>query len=211
MNILLHICCAPCAIYPFEALKKAGHQVAGYFYNPNIHPYSEYLKRKAEVEKFTMESGINTVFADYELEHYFQYIVYNEAASTTKEIRCPACWWMRLEKVAAFAKKNGFEAFTTTLLGSPYQDQDIIKGIGSDIAKRLGLIFYFEDFRKGFKAAHDFAKSKGMYCQNYCGCLFSEKERIDEKAEKKAAKNDKSGQVLTLSVKGSKKKIICSM
>lgn len=211
MKILLHICCAPCAIYPVEALKKSGHQITGYFYNPNIHPYSEHLKRKAEVEKFAQESGVNVVFADYELEHYFQYIVYNEATPTAKDSRCPACWWMRLEKAAAFAKGNGFEAVTTTLLGSPYQDQDIIKDIGTDIAKRFGLTFYFEDFRKGFRAAHDLAKSKGMYLQNYCGCVFSEKERIEEKAAKKSGKSGKGAPALTLSVKGSKKKIICSM
>lgn len=211
MNILLHICCAGCAIHPVEALRKAGHQIAGYFYNPNIHPYSEYLRRKEGVEKFAKESGLNVIFADYELEHYFQYIVYNESAATARDIRCPACWWMRLEKVAAFAKENGFEAFTTTLLGSPYQDQDVIKDIGTDIAKRFGLIFYFEDFRKGFKAAHELAKSKGMYLQNYCGCVFSEKERIEEKTNKKSEKSKKVGRTVTLSVKGSKKNIICSM
>jgi epoxyqueuosine reductase len=211
VNILLHICCAPCAIYPVEALRKAGHQVAGYFYNPNIHPYSEYLKRRSEVEKLAKESDLRVVFADYDLEHYFQYIVYNESATTAKNIRCPACWWMRLEKTAAFAKENGFEAFTTTLLGSPYQDQGIIKDIGTDIAKKFGLIFYFEDFRKGFKVAHDLAKSKGMYLQNYCGCIFSEKERIEAKAEKKSEKSKKGGQAVILSVRGSKKKIICSL
>ncbi len=211
MNILLHICCAPCAIYPIETLKKAGHQIAGYFYNPNIHPYSEYIKRKLELEKFAKESVVNVIFADYDLENYFQYIVYNEAAATAKETRCPACWWMRLEKAAAFAKENGFEAFTTTLLGSPYQDQDVIKDIGTDIAKRFGLTFYFEDFRKGFKAARDLAKSKGMYLQNYCGCVFSEKERIEAKALEKSGKSEKGGKAVTLSVKGSKKKIICSM
>jgi hypothetical protein len=214
VNILLHICCAPCAIYPVEALKKAGGpsaQIAGYFYNPNIHPYSEFLKRGSEVEKFAKESGLKVIFGDYELEHYFQYIDCNESAAAARDIRCPACWWMRLEKTAAFAKENGFEAFTTTLLGSPYQDQNIIKEIGADIAKKSGLIFYFEDFRKGFKDAQDLARSKGMYLQNYCGCLFSEKERIEEKAAKKSAKSGSGGQPVILSVKGSKKKIICSM
>jgi predicted adenine nucleotide alpha hydrolase (AANH) superfamily ATPase len=211
MNVLLHICCAGCAIYPLEALRKAGHRVAGYFYNPNIHPYSEYLKRKATVEKFAGESGLNVIFADYEIEHFFQYIVYNESSQTARDIRCPACWWLRLEKAAAFAKENGFEAFTTTLLGSPYQDQGVIKDIGADIARRFGLIFYFEDFREGFKAAQDLARSKGMYLQNYCGCVFSEKERIEEKAAKKSEKSGKGPKTVTLSVKGSKKNIICSM
>jgi predicted adenine nucleotide alpha hydrolase (AANH) superfamily ATPase len=114
---------------------------------------------------------------------------------------------MRLEKTASFAKENGFEAFTTTLLGSPYQDQETIKGIGEDIAARSGLKFHFEDFRKGFSQAHQLAKSKGIYCQKYCGCVFSEKESL-ERGEKK---DEKPGRTVTLSVKGSKKKIECSM
>ena len=173
MNVLLHICCAPCAIFPFEELAREGHRVAGFFYNPNIHPYSEYLKRKSEVEGFSKESGLDTCYADYDIENYFRQTAYNEAP----EKRCPACWRMRLEKTATFAGENGFDAFTTTLLGSPYQDQAAIKNIGEGIAKRTGRRFHYEDFRPGFKKAHERAKSKGMYCQKYCGCVFSERER----------------------------------
>jgi predicted adenine nucleotide alpha hydrolase (AANH) superfamily ATPase len=179
MNILLHICCAPCAIYPVEKLKKEAHQVAGFFYNPNIHPYSEYLRRKAEVEKYAKEAGLNVMYYDYDIEDYLQHIVYNEDLKK----RCPVCWWLRMETAAVFAQDNGFEAFTTTLLGSPYQDQDTIKKLSEDVAKKLGLKFYFEDFRIGFKEAHDKARSKGMYCQNYCGCVFSEKEKLEKKGQ----------------------------
>ena len=179
MNILLHICCAPCAIYPVEDLGKEGHQVAGFFYNPNIHPYSEYLRRKAEVEKYAKEAGLNVIYSDYDIEDYLQHIVYNEDLKK----RCSVCWWLRMEKAAVFAKDNGFEAFTTTLLGSPYQDQGTIKKLGEDVAKKLGLKFYFKDFRIGFKEAHDKARSKGMYCQNYCGCVFSEKEKLEKKGQ----------------------------
>ena len=177
MNVLLHICCAPCAIYPAEEFRKKGHRFAGFFYNPNIHPYSEYLKRKAEVEKYSKDAGFNTVYPEYDIEKYFQHTAYNE----DPENRCPICWWIRLDKTARFAKENGFEAFTTTLLGSPYQDQDTIKKIGEDVAKKYGLQFYFEDFRVGFKDAHNTAKAKGIYCQNYCGCVFSEKERLEKR------------------------------
>lgn len=181
MNVLLHICCAPCAISALEEIKKEGHRVAGFFYNPNIHPYSEYLKRKGEVEKYSKEAGLNVIYSDYDIEAYFQHIVYNEALKS----RCPVCWWLRLAKTAKFAKENGFDAFTTTLLASPYQDQDVIKNISSDIAKSSGLEFYYRDFRPRFKEAHQTAKSKGIYCQNYCGCVFSEKERIEKKAKDK--------------------------
>lgn len=111
------------------------------------------------------------------MEKYFQYIVHNEAIQD----RCPICWWIRLEKTAKYAKENGFDAFTTTLLVSPYQDQEIIKNIGGEVAKHAGIKFHFEDFRAGFRDSHNKARAQGMYCQNYCGCLFSEKERIEKK------------------------------
>lgn len=180
MNVLLHICCAPCAIYPVEEIRREGHNLGGFFYNPNIHPYSEYLKRKGALEKYSKEAGLTVTYSEYDLKRYFQNIAYNEAVKN----RCPVCWWLRLEKSAKFAKDSGFDAFTTTLLGSPYQDQDTVKRIGEDIAKRLGFKFYHRDFRAGFKSAHEMARSKGMYCQNYCGCLFSEKERIEKKGHK---------------------------
>lgn len=179
MNILLHICCAPCAIFPIEELKREGHRIAGFFYNPNIHPYSEYLKRKKAVEGYAKEAGINIIYGDYDIERYFQYTIYDEGPVN----RCPKCWWLRLEKTAKFAKENGFDAFTTTLLGSPYQDQGIISSIGTDIAKAAGVGFYLKDFKAGFKAAHDTAKAKGIYCQNYCGCVFSEKEKLEKKGK----------------------------
>ncbi|MDD5136199.1 MAG: epoxyqueuosine reductase QueH, partial [Candidatus Omnitrophica bacterium] len=102
MNILLHICCAPCSIYPVEELKRKGHKFAGFFYNPNIHLYSEYLKRKAEVEKHSKEEGYNVIYPEYEVEKYFQYIADNETFGK----RCAVCWWLRLEKAVRFAIEN---------------------------------------------------------------------------------------------------------
>ncbi len=179
MNILLHICCAPCLIYPVKELKAKGHRIAGYFYNPNIHPYSEYLKRMAEVDSYSAEVGLNVIKDECDIGRFFQFIAHNE----DRKNRCPICWWIRLERAAKFAKENGFEAFTTTLLGSPYQDHDTIKEIGAEIAGKSGLNFYYEDFRAGFKEAQEAAKAKGMYRQNYCGCVFSEKEKLEKKKE----------------------------
>ena len=176
MNILLHICCAPCAIYPIEELRRGGHNIAGFFYNPNIQPYSEYLKRKSAVEKYAKEIGINVIYSDYDIEKFFQLTVYSEDAPN----RCPVCWWMRLEKTAKYAKDNGFDAFTTTLIGSPYQDQVVIHSIADEVARNAGIKFYSADFNKGFKEAHSEARAKGIYCQNYCGCVYSEKEKIEK-------------------------------
>ena len=177
MNILLHICCAPCAIYPIEELTREGHRIAGFFYNPNIHPYSEYLKRKEAVEKYAKEAGVNVIFSDYDIEIFFQRIVYNEAMPN----RCPVCWWLRLEKAAKFAKENGFDAFTTTLIGSPHQDQVVLQSIAEEVAKNSGIAFYSADFKKGFRKARDTAKAKGIYRQNYCGCVFSEREKWEKR------------------------------
>ena len=86
-----------------------------------------------------------------------------------------------MERAAIFAKDSGFDAFTTTLLGSPYQDHETVKNICEKVAREAGIKFYYHDFRPGFKSAHDTARKKGIYCQNYCGCIFSEKERIESK------------------------------
>jgi len=177
MNILLHICCAPCAIHPVEELKRQKHAVAGYFYNPNIHPCAEYVKRRDEVKRYAKDTPLTVVYADYDIENYFQRIVYNEAPKD----RCPVCWWTRIEAAAKFAKENGFDAFTTTLLGSPYQDHGVIRKLGEDVASSAEITFHYEDYRAGFRAAHERAKAQGLYCQNYCGCIFSERERVEKK------------------------------
>jgi hypothetical protein len=97
--------------------------------------------------------------------------------------RCSLCWTLRLKKTAKLAKERGFESFSTTLLVSPYQDQELLKKIGNEIAKEEGIEFYYEDFRPGFKKAHEEARIKGIYCQKYCGCIYSEIERC-RKSEK---------------------------
>ncbi len=181
MSVLLHICCAPCSIYPISELKKKDYRIAGYFYNPNIHPYSEAQKRSAAAEKYLTETGVKFISGDHDMDRYLQYVAYNE----TRDKRCPICWWMRLESAAKFAKENGFDAFSTTLLGSPYQDHDLLKEIGEDVSDKTGVRFYYEDFRPGFRNALDEAMSKGIYRQNYCGCIFSEKERLEGKRSDK--------------------------
>ncbi|MDP2939293.1 MAG: epoxyqueuosine reductase QueH [Candidatus Omnitrophota bacterium] len=173
MKLLLHICCGPCLIYPLENLRSKGFEVSGIFYNPNIHGYIEYANRKKAVEEISRIKDLNTVYAEYDLQNYFRAIVGNEE----KNKRCPICWNLRLKRVAKFAQENNFEYFSTTLLVSPYQDIEIIKKIGDDIEKNYKIKFYFEDFRPGFKTAHDEAKKLGLYCQKYCGCVYSEAER----------------------------------
>lgn len=176
MTLLLHICCAPCAIFPIEALRKERNDIAGFFYNPNIHPYSEYLKRKAEVEKYALSAGLKTTYPDYDIKEYFRRVSFNEEPDK----RCVICWSLRAQKTAQAARDNGFDAFTTTLLGSPYQNQEAVRKVCEEAADKAGVKFHYEDFRIGFRQAHRKAHESGIYCQNYCGCIFSEKERAEK-------------------------------
>lgn len=175
MKLLLHICCGPCALYPIKRL--AGHrfeEVVGFYYNPNIHPPSEYKKRRDALIRSGEKSGVKVLCPPYRMEEYFRKIASREDPSD----RCQLCWGLRISKTADFAAKNGFDAFTTTLLISPYQDHDTVKAIAEDAARKRGLMFYYEDFRKGFRESQEEAKKEELYRQRYCGCVFSELERV---------------------------------
>ncbi|MFH0789999.1 MAG: epoxyqueuosine reductase QueH [Candidatus Omnitrophota bacterium] len=177
MKLLLHCCCAPCLIYPLQQLKAKDFEVAGIFYNPNIHPFLEYKKRKETVEDFSRSAAVDIIYPDYKPEEFFQSVNLREKSPG----RCSLCWQLRLKKTADSAKELGFEYFSTTLLVSPYQDQESLKNIGMEIEKEARVRFYYEDFRAGFRQAHQEARSKGMYCQNYCGCIYSEIERYNSR------------------------------
>lgn len=175
MKLLLHICCGPCLIYPLQQLRLKGIEVEGVFYNPNIHPLSEYKKRREAVEGFSRTADIKVIYPDYKPEEFFQAVspYPNLLPQGEREKRCSLCWRMRLEKTAALAKENGFACFSSTLLVSPYQNQEVLRNTGDEVSKDTGMNFYYEDFRPGFRQAHQQAASKGMYCQKYCGCVYS--------------------------------------
>lgn len=177
MKLLLHTCCAPCVIYPLERLRGAGFEVSGLFYNPNIHPFIEYHNREQAVQAYAKETGLEIISPEYEPEDFLR-------AINNKEInpgRCEICWRLRLRKTAEIAREKGFSHFSTTLLVSPYQDQELLKRIGLLVAQELGIDFYYEDFRSGFRKAHDQAKAKGIYCQKYCGCIYSMKPKLTKR------------------------------
>lgn len=151
--------------------------VSAIFYNPNIHPLAEYKKRKEALELFSGMDPVEVFYPRYSPAEFFQAVNLVEE----KPQRCPVCWFLRLNRTAEFAKREGFDAFTTTLLASPYQDQTALKKIGFDISKDKGVDFFYEDFRPGFKRAHNLARENKLYCQNYCGCAYSELERYRRK------------------------------
>ena len=177
----MHICCAPCAIYPYENLTERGFKVEGFFYNPNIQPQAEYLKRKNAAGQLESVLGIKINYAEYDENQYLDCI----KLTPDRPLRCKNCFEFRLQKTHKFANENNFDFFTTTLLVSPYQDQDLIKQLGEEISKESETKFLFSDFRPGFSEAHNKAKELNFYCQNYCGCLYSLKEREEEKRQRK--------------------------
>ncbi|MCX5697364.1 MAG: epoxyqueuosine reductase QueH [Candidatus Omnitrophica bacterium] len=178
MKLLLHTCCAPCLIYPLEQLRKKDFYVEGLFYNPNIHPFAEYKARRAAVENIAKDMALEVTYPEYTPSAFFREVNLKEVNPG----RCAICWGMRLKTTARAAKARGLDAFTTTLLVSPYQDIELLKEIGLKAGQEEGIEFYYEDFRPGFRSAHDQARAKGIYCQKYCGCLYSEMERCRKSA-----------------------------
>ncbi len=172
MNILLHICCAPCSIYPVKTLRVEETIVTGYFYNNNIHPYTEYKKRRDTLADYAKHIGLEVIWRDdYDIESFLQKIVFRE------KNRCVICYYERLNATANYAKENGFDSFSTTLLYSIYQKHDEIRSIGESLEKSVGVPFYYHDFRTGWEEGVNESKMLELYRQKYCGCIYSEKER----------------------------------
>jgi len=180
-KLLLHICCAPCAIYPFETLTKAGFSVEGLFYNPNIQPIAEHSKRREAVGDFEKVFGVKLHSVDHPED------IYHQHTKTAKDrgSRCRSCFKLRLKETHRFALDNKFDFFSTTLLVSPYQDQRTIKELGEEISLNSDSQFLFCDFHPGFREGHKRAKELNFYCQKYCGCLSSLRERDEAKKTKK--------------------------
>lgn len=179
IKILLHICCGPCAIYPVEFLREKGMEVYGYFFNPNIHPYTEFVRRKETLEEYAAGIGLKMIIdEEYDLEEFIRRLVFREA------YRCQICYAVRLDRAARAAKRGRFDYFSTTLLVSPFQKHELIREIGSSAGEKFGVPFYYSDFRPGYREATACSKELGMYRQQYCGCIYSEKERYYRKPKK---------------------------
>ena len=172
MRILLHTCCGPCALYPLKSLRAAGHDVTGFFYNHNIHPYQEYARRRATVVQMAGQEALPLIMRDeYDLEGFLA----NVAAEPAK--RCSYCYSSRLRAAAEVAAKEGFDAFTASLLYSRYQRHDEIRELGEQIGREYGVAFHYQDFRSGWQEGIRLSKELNLYRQQYCGCIYSEKER----------------------------------
>lgn len=184
MKILLHICCAPCSPFPVQELKNLGHEFQGFFYNPNIHPFKEYELRKETLEGYAREIRLGVYFSPlYDMETFLREAVKEEEKGNN---RCLYCYRKRLDQTAQWAKEEGHEAFTSTLLVSPYQKHDLIIQAAREVQAARNVEFLYRDFRPGWPFSREQTFFHGLYRQKYCGCIFSERERQIKKAKNKS-------------------------
>ena len=192
-TLLLHTCCAPCS--SAVLLKLADHfHITVFYYNPNIEPYDEYVKRKEEQIRFLKE--FHTVYpiaflaCDYDADAFLKM---SKGLESEKEggIRCHKCYRLRLEKTAQVAKEKGFDYFGTSLTVSPYKNAEKINEIGEELAGKYALSFLYSDFKKedGYKKSILMSKEYHLYRQDYCGCRFSKEAREKEKRLKALEKS----------------------
>ncbi|MBN1644147.1 MAG: epoxyqueuosine reductase QueH [Dehalococcoidales bacterium] len=175
MKVLLHICCGVCGAGAIERLTNEGHQVTGYFFNPNIYPAEEYRRRLDAVKTVTDLMKCPFEEALYDPGEWLE-----KTADLAEEPeggkRCEVCFRMRLEKTFLYMLENGFDAFATTLTIGPQKSAEVINRIGRGIG---GDKFLARDFKKqnGFLYANEFAKRFGIYRQHYCGCIYSMRDK----------------------------------
>lgn len=177
-NLLLHICCAPCAVYVFEKLKEE-YDVTGFFYNPNIHPEKEYLFRLEEVKKISEQLEWKMVYGEYNIKKWFE-LTKGHGNDPERGERCSLCFNMRLKKTFEFAKENNFDYVASTLSISPYKVTDQINREGFLLSEIYGVDFLPENFKKkdGYNKSRKIGHDLGIKHQNYCGCVYSRRDRM---------------------------------
>ena len=172
MTTLLHICCAPCANQCVESLRQESIAVTGFWYNPNIHPFTEYRERRNCVREYAESVQLPLIEKnDYALRPFVRAVAEDIAN------RCVKCYEMRLFEAAKTAAENGCDSFTSSLFISPYQNHELMKQVAEQAADTYGVRFLYRDFREVFKAGQEYAREHCFYMQKYCGCVFSEEER----------------------------------
>jgi len=182
VRLLLHTCCGPCSTAPLQWLRRRGVEVTGFAYNPNIEPAAERLRRLETLRAYARQVGLLLLEADECPALRYHPAV--RAAAAAGEVRCAACYRLRLNRTAQAARRRGFEWFTTTLLVSPYQRQDLIRAAGEAAGRRWGIPFQYHDLRPLWPDVGRLAREAGLYRQKYCGCSFSLAER-ERKRERK--------------------------
>lgn len=181
-TLLLHACCAPCSSHVIERLSQY-FKITIFYYNPNIHPDSEYYRRLEELKnflpRFPLAKDVQFVEAPYQPQDFFEGIKIKEEPQLSEEPekgeRCRRCYELRMKKAFEYAAENGFDFITTTLSISPHKDAEKINEIGSTLDKLYSVKFLYSDFKKkgGFLRSRDISAEYGLYRQDYCGCIYS--------------------------------------
>ena len=183
-SLLLHACCAPCSSAVLERLGNF-FKISILYYNPNITNKDEYEKRLDEIVKFTSwfktKYPIEVIPGRYEPKEFFD-IARGLESEPERGKRCYKCYELRLKETAMFAKEKGFDYFTTTLSLSPYKDANWINEIGENLEKEMEVNFLYSDFKKknGYKRSIELSKEFDLYRQDYCGCVYSVRDKITD-------------------------------
>lgn len=187
-SLLLHSCCAPCSSYTIEYLSQY-FSITVFYYNPNISEQAEYEKRKAEqirlINSMPVKNKVRFLACGYDSGEFFDIAKGYEDCREGGE-RCFRCYRLRLEKTARAARDNGFDYFCTTLSISPLKNAQKINQIGYETEKKYGVAWLPSDFKKreGYKRSIELSRAFDLYRQNYCGCIYSKRERqiVEEKS-----------------------------
>lgn len=184
-KLLIHSCCAPCSSYVLEYLSNY-FEITVLYYNPNIYPEDEYFKREAEQElfinKLPTKNKVTFMNAEFEPKQFYDAVKGLEQCAEGGD-RCRVCFNLRLERAVQTAKENNFDFFATTLSISPLKSSDVLNKIGEQVAEKYGVRHLPSDFKKknGYKRSVELSKEYEIYRQDYCGCVFSKREREKQK------------------------------
>lgn len=178
-HLLLHSCCGPCSSYVLEYLHKY-FDITVFYYNPNIYPPEEFFFRAKEQQRLIGQMGLSCGFveAPFNEKEFYNAVKGFEDIPEGGE-RCFRCYELRLRETAAKAVEEGYEYFTTTLSISPHKNAQKLNEIGKMLQEEYGVKYLYSDFKKknGYKRSCELSAQYGIYRQNYCGCVFSKKER----------------------------------
>ncbi|MDD3920575.1 MAG: epoxyqueuosine reductase QueH [Eubacteriales bacterium] len=180
MKLLLHICCAPCSVMCVQSLRAEGIEPTGYWYNPNIHPYTEYRERRNALVAYAAQIGLTLEMNDLYGLRPFAQTVAGDIGN-----RCGACYASRMRETARYAAEHGYTHFTSTLFYSVFQKHELMRAAAEDAAEEFGVSFLYRDFRPLYRQGQEEARALGLYMQKYCGCVFSEEERYNSKYRKR--------------------------
>lgn len=176
-KVLIHSCCAICSGYPIKLLQEIGYEPIAYFFNPNIQPENEYLKRLAAQKKLCDTLNCELIIENYFSEQ-FDKIAFGLEKEPEKGKRCAKCFELRLDQTAKKSKELGIKNFTTSIVISPHKNFKLISEMGKTISEIYDITYLDIDFKKqdGFLKSNKLAKELELYRQNYCGCMYSKQQ-----------------------------------